>query len=77
MVSHPFFCQAVSQDVERGICRACIIYGCKTCTSEGQDTCAVCSSGYRLTANGQCENANMMSLGRTVSSWFHGDVMVI
>ena len=23
-------------DVERGICRACIIYGCKTCTTEGE-----------------------------------------
>jgi len=61
----PKACSAVNPkepvpDVERGICRACIIYGCKTCTSEGQDTCAVCSSGYRLTANGQCENANMM-----------------
>ena len=26
----------------------------------GQDTCAVCSSGYRLTADGKCENANML-----------------
>lgn len=61
----PKACSAVNPtepvpDVERGICRACIIYGCKTCTSDGQDACAVCSSGYRLTASGQCENANMM-----------------
>jgi len=26
----------------------------------GQDTCAVCSSGYRVTADGKCENANML-----------------
>jgi len=61
----PKACSAVNPkepvpDVERGICRACIIYGCKTCTTEGQDTCAVCSSGYRLTSEGKCENANMM-----------------
>eukprot|EP00438_Fugacium_kawagutii_P018685 Skav217890 [mRNA] locus=scaffold67:217360:240797:+ [translate_table: standard] len=56
-------CSAVNPkepDVQRGICRACIIYGCQSCTTEGQDTCAVCSSGYRLTADGKCENANMM-----------------
>lgn len=61
----PKSCSAVNPkepvpDVARGICRACIIYGCKTCTTEGQDTCAVCSSGYRLTADGKCENANML-----------------
>ena len=54
--------------MERGICRACIIYGCKTCTTEGQDTCAVCSSGYRLTSEGKCENANMMQLDHTPTS---------
>ncbi|CAK9095756.1 unnamed protein product, partial [Durusdinium trenchii] len=61
----PKACSAVNPkepvpDAERGICRACIIYGCKTCTTEGQDTCAECTSGYRLTADGKCENANMM-----------------
>ncbi|CAJ1387267.1 unnamed protein product [Effrenium voratum] len=45
-------------DEERGICRACIIYGCKACTSEGADTCALCESGFRLTAKGTCESTN-------------------
>ena len=38
----PKSCSAVNPkepvpDVARGICRACIIYGCKTCTTEGAD----------------------------------------
>jgi len=42
-------------DIERGICRACLQEGCSKCSTDGTDTCAVCSSGYVL-RNGQCEN---------------------
>ena len=35
-----------------------IIYGCKTCTTEGQDTCATCESGFKLNAAGKCESTN-------------------
>ena len=59
----PKACTAVNAkepvpDTERGICRACIIYGCKACTTEGQDTCAVCESGFKLNAAGKCDSTN-------------------
>ena len=41
-----------------GICRACIIYGCAECTTDGQDTCARCESGYSLSDKGTCISKN-------------------
>jgi len=41
-------------DRELGICRACIIYGCDTCDSDGSERCAVCSPGFHLRSNGSC-----------------------
>eukprot|EP00933_Yihiella_yeosuensis_P063762 TRINITY_DN669_c0_g3_i2.p1 TRINITY_DN669_c0_g3~~TRINITY_DN669_c0_g3_i2.p1 ORF type:complete len:1064 (+),score=238.65 TRINITY_DN669_c0_g3_i2:205-3192(+) len=45
-------------DMERGICRACIIDGCDVCTTDGQDTCAKCQPNFKL-VDGKCQNMNM------------------
>lgn len=42
-------------DSERGICRACMLEGCRQCATDGTDACAVCSQGYKL-RDGKCVN---------------------
>ena len=42
-----------------GICRACIIYGCSECTTDGKDTCARCESGFTLNGKGTCDSKNI------------------
>ncbi|CAE6955001.1 ICU11, partial [Symbiodinium sp. KB8] len=59
----PQACTAVNKfepipDPKMGICRACIIYGCAECTTDGQDTCARCESGYSLSDKGKCISKN-------------------
>ncbi|CAJ1393237.1 unnamed protein product [Effrenium voratum] len=59
----PKACTAVNKfepipDKEMGICRACIIYGCAECNTDGTDTCARCDSGYSVNAKGTCDNNN-------------------
>ncbi|CAJ1420054.1 unnamed protein product [Effrenium voratum] len=59
----PKACTAVNKfepipDKEMGICRACIIYGCAECKTDGTDTCARCDSGYSVNAKGTCDNDN-------------------
>ena len=53
-----------------GICRACIIYGCAECTTDGQDTCARCESGYSLSDKGTCISKEPLLL--VCSLWFAG-----
>ncbi|CAE7668028.1 unnamed protein product, partial [Symbiodinium sp. CCMP2456] len=59
----PKACTAVNKfepipDPKMGICRACIIYGCAECMTDGTDTCARCESGFSLNAKGTCDNKN-------------------
>lgn len=42
-------------DMELGICRSCMVYGCKECASDGSDRCAKCSPGFsRSRRDGTC-----------------------
>jgi len=59
----PQACSAVNKfepvpDPKMGICRACIIYGCAECSTDGQDACLRCESGFSLNSSGKCDNKN-------------------
>mmetsp|Transcript_68021 Transcript_68021/g.172132 ORF Transcript_68021/g.172132 Transcript_68021/m.172132 type:complete len:974 (-) Transcript_68021:135-3056(-) len=42
-------------DKELGVCRSCIVDGCKECdTSVMEDKCKTCQAGYVLTGDGMC-----------------------
>jgi len=53
-------CQAMNPqepivDLERGICRACMVYGCRECATDGREACQECTAGYEL-VDGQCHS---------------------
>lgn len=47
-------------DKEMGICRSCMVEGCKVCATDGTDTCVECNANFVRIGNKRCQNKFMI-----------------